>query len=221
MTRWRRVGELGVLVLAFLLLFWFVGVANPIPRPGVNTDRLGPDNGETVDEYIARSWESVDLASADDDLHWSLVSFTAETSPVGAFEAAGGVRIAQVLVRVPLERVQTQVIAVGVPGTERSVTEAGDVAASRLQGSMGQWDRQAQIDGVSASRLAAGCDCVVGLVVHAPATALDSILSRPDVRAVESLPSDARAGKFAVRALLPDYVDVVGPLPDDGPIPPA
>lgn len=220
MRRWTGALEACAFVLALVALFAVVGVMNPLPRPGVSTDRLGPDNGETVGEYIARSAASVTDSAADDDLHWALVSFDTEVSPAYAYEAAGGVRVGQVLVRVPLDRVQTQVIAVGVPGTEKSVLESEDVAASKLQGSMGQWDRGAQIDAVSASRLSAGCDCVVGLVVHAPASSAQSIQVKAGVRAVESLPADATAGKFAVRALLPDYIDVVGPLPDDGPIPP-
>jgi hypothetical protein len=36
---------------------------------------------------------------------------------------------------------------------------------------------------------------------------------------VEALPPDAVSGKFAVEPLLPEHIDVVGPLPDDGPVP--
>lgn len=220
MSRFRGAIEASALVFAALLLCAVVGALNPLPRPGVTTDTLGPDNGDTVDEYVARGVASVDEARGDEDSHWSLVSFRSAVSPEAASRSAADVRIAQVLFRVPIERVQTQVIAVGVPGTESSVVESEDIAASRLQGSMGQWDRQSQIDAASSTRLAAGCDCVVGIVVHATGDALARIADGADVRAVEVLPSDAIAGKFAVRALLPEYIGVIEPLPDDGPIPP-
>ncbi|KZE98625.1 hypothetical protein A2J03_13450 [Rhodococcus sp. EPR-157] len=219
--RWvRGVAEACALVVVTLVLFAVVGVMIPLPQPGVNTDRLGPDNGETVANYTSRSVQSVQDAAADEDLHWALVSFAAATSPATAYESAGGTRIAQVLIRVPMDRVQTPSIVVGVPGTEQSVLASEDTAASGLHGSTGQWDRQSQIDAASLPRLAAGCDCVVGLVVHASGISLRSIQATSGVRTVEALPSDAVAGRFAVRALLPDYVDVVGALPDDGPIPP-
>ncbi|MGA9872630.1 MAG: hypothetical protein WBQ44_16010 [Rhodococcus sp. (in: high G+C Gram-positive bacteria)] len=220
MSRYRGAAEATALVAAAVLLCAVVGYANPLPEPRIGTDRLGPDNGERVDEYLARATESVDDARTDNDLHWALVSFDSPLAPLQSYESAAEVRIAQVLLRVPIERVQTQELVVGVPGTEASILEATDTAASRLQGSMGEWDRRAQVDAVSAARLAAGCDCVVGLVVHADGTSLQALGARPDIRAVEALPADAIAGRFAVRAFLPDYVDVVGSLPDDGPIPP-
>ncbi|MGB7238360.1 MAG: hypothetical protein WBD41_20600, partial [Rhodococcus sp. (in: high G+C Gram-positive bacteria)] len=102
--RWvRGVAEACVLVVVTLVLFAVVGVMNPLPRPGVNTDRLGPDNGETVADYTSRSVQSVQDAAADEDLHWALVSFAAATSPSTAYESAGGTRIAQVLIRVPMD----------------------------------------------------------------------------------------------------------------------
>jgi hypothetical protein len=48
---------------------------------------------------------------------------------------------------------------------------------------------------------------------------LTELAGRADVRAVQALPPDAVSGKFAVEPLLPEYVDVVAPLPDDGPVP--
>lgn len=210
--------ETCALVAGVVALCAVVGASNPISRPGVTTDRLGPDNGETVGEYIGRSEQTL----ADDgmsDPRWAMVSFPDAVSPRESYERTSSVRIAQVLLRVPLERVQTPVIAVGVPGSEESVLAAEDAAATRLHGSTGQWDRQARIDAVSAARLSSGCDCVVGVIVRATTVALQALDARPDVRSVEALPPDAVAGRFAVRAFLPEYVDVVGPLPDDGDVP--
>ncbi|OZF45597.1 hypothetical protein CH293_21835 [Rhodococcus sp. 14-2470-1b] len=226
MTRMSGAAPAAASALAAVVLLFAVGIANPVPRPGVNTDTLGPDTGEAVAEYVARAEESLavdstdpDSAGSDSEMHWALVSFDAEVSPARAYDAARNVRIAQVLLRVPIERVQTQVITVGVPGTEASVLGSAAVAGSRLHGSTGQWDRQAQIDAVSSARLVEGCECVVGLIVRGSGGQLRTVDTGNGVRAVEALPPDAIAGRFAVRALLPDYVDVVGPLPDDGPVP--
>jgi hypothetical protein len=220
MNRVRGAAELVALLVVAVALCSLVGHLNPLPRTLVGTDRLGPDNGEAIAEYIDRAAASVTEARADFDPHWALVSFDSVIAPTDAFDLARGVRIAEVLLRVPMERVQTQVIAIGVPGTEASVIESEDRAAAGLQSSTGQWDRQSQIDAASAVRLSRGCDCVVGLVVRATGTELASVSTAVGVRSVESRPADATAGRFAVRALLPDYVDVAGPLPDDGPIPP-
>lgn len=220
MTRLRSVASACALAVATLIFFAVVGMLNPLPKPHVDTDTLGPDNGETVDEYIARALSSVRDASSGDDVHWGLVSFAAPLAPRDALLAVSDARIAQVLFRVPMERVQTPVVSIGVSGSERSVLASEDDAASRLRGSTGQWDRQSQIDAASSARLTAGCDCVVGLVVRATGRTLQSVMDAPGVRAVEALPADAVAGRFAVRALLAEYTDVVGPLPDDGPIPP-
>ena len=220
MTWLRGAIEACALVVAALLLCLVVGIANPLPRPVVSTDSLGPDNGETVADYVDRASTSLSGLPADDDQHWALVSFTDSASVDQAVQVGGGERIAEVLVRVPLDRVQTPVITIAVSGSRESILGSEDAAATTLQGSMGQWDRQSQIDAASAPRLAAGCDCVVGLIVHADPGALRAMQATTGVRAVEALPIGATAGKFAVRALLPDYVDVVGPLPDDGPVPP-
>ncbi|MDJ0393108.1 hypothetical protein QMK17_07160 [Rhodococcus sp. G-MC3] len=220
MTWLRGAVEACALVVAALLLCLVVGAANPLPHPVVSTDALGPDNSETVADYLGRARAGLADLAGDPDLHWALVSFDSSSSPEQVAQVATGERVAQVLVRVSIDRVQTQVIAIGVSGSPESILESENAAATTLQGSVGQWDRQSRIDAASAPRLAAGCYCVVGLIVHAAADALLSMQAKPGVRVVEALPQGATAGKFAVRALLPDYVDVVGPLPDDGPVPP-
>ncbi|SEL76397.1 hypothetical protein [Rhodococcus maanshanensis] len=203
--------------LALAVLVVVLGLANP-PRPTpIATDRLGPDTGEVVAEYLDRAADSV--AGSDTDQHWALVSLGPEATVDQAYRLAGGVRISQVLFRVPIERVQTQLIVVDVPGDEAAVRRSPLVAAGRLQGSAGEWDRQARIDAVSAGRLADGCACVVGMTVRGDLAQLRALASRPGVRAVEALPADAVHGRFAVVPLLPEHVDVVRPGPDDGEVP--
>ena len=212
-------GVVGV-VLAAALLFGglaVVGHLNPQRQLGIATDRLGPDSGEQVTDYLARAETSLRTEGAEP--RWGSVSFDRELTAEQAYAAVNGVRISQVLLRVPLDRVQTSILTVGVPGSERSVLNSPARAAGRIPEPSGTGDRQAQVAAVSQRRLLAGCACVVTLVVRGTSDELSEVAGRAEVRAVEALPPDAVSGKFAVEPLLPEYVDFVGPLPDDGQVP--
>ena len=212
-------GVVGVVVAAALLFggLAVVGHLNPQRQLGIATDRLGPDSGEQVTDYLARAETSLRTEGAEP--RWGSVSFDRELTAEQAYAAVNGVRISQVLLRVPLDRVQTPILTVGVPGSERSVLNSPALAAGRIPEPSAADDRQAQIAAVSQRRLLAGCACVVTLVVRGTSAELSEVAGRAEVRAVEALPPDAVSGKFAVEPLLPEYVDVVGPLPDDGQVP--
>lgn len=203
-----------------------VGFANPVPTPPIRTDTLGPDSGEAVPDYLDRARDSV--ASVDGPV-WALVSFTkaltvdeviTSTSSVQVPGAeVSGVRVSRVMFRVPIERVQTPLMSVPVPDNDESVRRSPGVAATRLVSLGGDTDRQQQVALASAKRLSAGCACAVGVLVRATPEGLEAIERDSNVRAVEALPSDASPWLAAVRPLLPEYVDVVAPGPDDGPVP--
>ncbi|KPH20072.1 MULTISPECIES: hypothetical protein [Rhodococcus] len=203
-----------------------VGFANPVPTPPIRTDTLGPDSGEAVPDYLDRARDSV--ASVDGPV-WALVSFTkaltvddvmTTTSSVQVPGAeVSGVRVSRVMFRVPIERVQTPLMSVPVPDNDESVRRSPGVAATRLVSLGGDTDRQQQVALASAKQLSAGCACAVGVLVRATPEGLEAIEHDSNVRAVEALPSDASPWLAAVRPLLPEYVDVVAPGPDDGPVP--
>ncbi|WP_373936712.1 hypothetical protein [Rhodococcus qingshengii] len=202
------------------------GFANPVPTPPITTDTLGPDSGEAVPDYLDRARDSV--ASVDGPV-WALVSFTkaltvdeviTSTSSVQVPGAeVSGVRVSRVMFRVPIERVQTPLMSVPVPDNDESVRRSPGVAATRLVSLGGDTDRQQQVALASAKQLSAGCACAVGVLVRATPEGLEAIEHDSNVRAVEALPSDASPWLAAVRPLLPEYVDVVAPGPDDGPVP--
>lgn len=75
--RRRQGGYFGLAVAAAVLLAVTVvlGVVNPVRQMPVSTDALGPDNGERVSDYLARSSRS--LAVEPRSEHWALVSFEA------------------------------------------------------------------------------------------------------------------------------------------------
>ncbi|MHA6740210.1 hypothetical protein [Rhodococcus erythropolis] len=203
-----------------------VGFANPVPTPPITTDTLGPDSGEAVPDYLDRARDSV--ASVDGPV-WALVSFTkaltvdeviTSTSSVQVPGAeVSGVRVSRVIFRVPIERVQTPLMSVPVPDNDEAVRRSPGVAATRLVSLGGDTDRQQQVALASAKQLSAGCACAVGVLVRATPEGLEAIEHDSNVRAVEALPSDASPWLAAVRPLLPEYVDVVAPGPDDGPVP--
>lgn len=203
-----------------------VGFANPVPTPPIRTDTLGPDSGEAVPDYLDRARDSV--ASVDGPV-WALVSFTkaltvdeviTSTSSVQVPGAeVSGVRVSRVMFRVPIERVQTPLMSVPVPDNDEAVRRSPGVAATRLVSLGGDTDRQQQVALASAKQLSAGCACAVGVLVRATPEGLEAIEHDSNVRAVQALPSDASPWLAAVRPLLPEYVDVVAPGPDDGPVP--
>ena len=211
----RRVlpwASVAILVLAVLL----AGVLHPVRPASVRSDALGPDSGELVADYLTRAAESLDDPAAPDAPRWALVSFTAPIDIGAVAEFGADVRVAQVLFRVPIDRVQTPLVTVAVPQHPEALRRAPAVAAARLQIPASGNDRAARVAAVSAGRLAAGCTCVVGLVVRATPDRLHTLGSSSGVRVVEALPPDAVAGRFAVSPLLPEQVDVVTPGPDDG-----
>lgn len=206
----------GLIVIGLLI----VGALQPhtVQRPA--TDRLGPDAGERVSDYVVRARSTLpDAGSGATGPRWALVSFAAERTPADALAAAGGVRISQVLHRVPIPRVQTDLIPVAVPDDPRAVLDSAQFAASRLALATQPDPRRQAVARVSVARLADGCSCVVGLVVRGTVDRLRDVATRPVVRAVEALPPDAVYGRFAVVPLLPGQTDVVTPGPDDGPVP--
>ncbi|WP_112299720.1 hypothetical protein [Rhodococcus wratislaviensis] len=195
-----------------------LGVLHPVRRAPVSTDTLGPDNGEVVADYLARADRSLDAADGRRE-HWALVSFTRPVTTEAVRDVASGIRVSQVLFRVPLDRVQTPLVSVPVAAGDAALARASALAAGRAQAVTGETERQAQIAAVSSAELARNCACVIGVVVRGDREALTALRSAPDVRAVEALGADAVAGRFAVRPLLPEQVEIVGPGPDDGIVP--
>ncbi|WP_435591895.1 hypothetical protein [Nocardia sp. bgisy118] len=211
-------GVLAAGVLAFLAV---LGALNPPRELGVGTDRLGPDHAEPVAEYLVRARDS--LSGADADQHWALVSFTEPVTPQSIPAHSGGLRIGQVLHRVPIPGVQTPLVAVPVPAGDAVAVASADAAAwqiqDQLESTVTSDERYTRIMTVAMSRLREGCACTVGLVVRGTLPELRNLASVDGIRAVEALPADAVAGHFAVSPLLPEHTETVAPGADDAPVP--
>ncbi|RDI49825.1 hypothetical protein [Nocardia mexicana] len=219
-------GAAVVVVVVVVVLGWAIP-----PRPAVvTTDRLGPESGEPVAEYLTRARDSLggngsgSLGGADTGERWALVSFGSGVAAAQLPEHAAGLRISQVLYHVPIDRVFTPVITVPVAAGDAAAIASGRAAAGAMayvatDPAHSAEDRVARTAAVVAARLQAECPCAVGMVVRGPLDRLREMSSRNDIRAVEALPPDAAAGAFAVVPLLPEQVEAATSGPDDGPVP--
>jgi hypothetical protein len=222
MPRWPH--PLATLV-AVLLSLLVGGCASASPRaqpPVMGTDLLGPEQGERVADYLTRARRTLPTNGE----VWALVQLG---EPVDAGTAAAlveGVRLSRAVYRVPLPRVQTALVTVPLPGqhpaaelrdAQRRAADERQQAGERAVTS-GQ-SRAADIATAEAAELRAGCACVLALFVRADRAGLDAVAVRPPVRVIHAATPELPLQAVAVSPLLPEQRDVVGPVPDDGPIP--
>lgn len=215
-ARWA---VLAVLVVVFGVTVVVAGHRSEPVHSGVQ--RLGPEVGELVAQYLRRAGAS--LPSGTSRPVWALVQLNGYLTPEPAAELTRGVRLSRVILRVPLPRVQTALITRDLPG-QRPVTEltgamrsaAQDrIAASRAAPS----GRPAAVASAEATQLRSGCACVLALLVYGDGDALRAVAARPGVRAVHAAFPDTPVQDLAISPLLPEQLDAAGPVPDDGPVP--
>lgn len=158
-------------------------------RPqAVNGDVLGPDNSETVDDYLARAAESVQggqdgQEGADSgEPRWALVT---PLTPAGPDELAE--------------------IFSGMSGLRVSTLLAGESRWQIPEPADGH--RRADVFTASREQVAANAGVgpgdpsldVLGVLVHGTPEELRELDGRPGVLAVEALPPDAAYGRFGSR----------------------
>ncbi|MGH3780561.1 MAG: hypothetical protein ACRDRO_08000 [Pseudonocardiaceae bacterium] len=211
-------------VLAVLLVVFGVTVAvagrhdEPVHS---GAQRLGPEAGEPVAQYLRRARAS--LPGEDSAPVWALVQLDGYLTSQAAAELTRGVRLSRVILRVPLPRVQTALITRDLPG-QRPVTELAEAMRSAAQDRLAAsrappGGRPAAVAAAEAAQLRSGCGCVLALLVFGDGEALRTVAARPGVRAVHAAAPDTPLQDIAIAALLPEQVDLVGPVPDDGPVP--
>ncbi|HEY2222686.1 hypothetical protein [Actinomycetospora sp.] len=236
--RWPRYAiALAVLLVVVLVTAWAAGLQLAPPSPdGGSTDavRLGPASGEDVGAYLARTADVP--APADPSPRLALVQFDTTLDPAAAAAALGRTTPLQAVVRVPFPRVQTALHQVDTPpaapaaALAAALTTAGGeagAAVSTAAGSSSPADaRRVTVARAEAAALARpGCACLVAAVVRVDPAAVAAVRRGPGVRAVEVAPPGTSRTRLAVSPLLPDQGPgrpdgpVVGPVPDDGPVP--
>ncbi|MGH3836102.1 MAG: hypothetical protein ACRDSF_10415 [Pseudonocardiaceae bacterium] len=214
-----------VLAALFVALGVAVVVAGqpgePLPVAGVQ--RLGPEAGEPVADYLRRAGAS--LPAAESGSAWALVQLEGYLKPEPAAELTQGVRLSRVVLRVPLPRVQTALITRDLAG-QRPAAELTEVLRSAAQNRAAVASREvpgsrpAAVAAAEAARLRGGCACVVAFLVVGDGAALRAVAARPGVRAVHVAAPDTPLQAVAISPLLPEQVERAGPVPDDGVVPP-
>jgi hypothetical protein len=192
-----------------------LGVSNPVRTARVATDRLGPDTGQSVDDYLAFAQST--LSGDDTDDRWALLSLRSDATTGELASIVGETRVSQVYAHVALERVQTPVVVVAVSAHPVSLANAVVRAAEKVPST--ETSRGQAVAAVTRTRFASNCACVAAALVRAPLPVLGELSASPAVRAVEALPSDAVFGTFSVNPLLPETVDTAVVQPDDGVVP--
>lgn len=215
------------MALAATLLVTAVGVAAAVriataagraDRAGTVTGsatRLGPHDGELVSAYLARATAALDRIP-DRPAGYALVAFDHYLTPAQVPTLAGTVPMVRALIRVPLPRVQTEIV--DVPARTRADIAGGmGAAAARLDATRAGADPvSAAVARAQAARLREPCACVMGIVVHADRGALVDLDHRAGVRAVQPAPPGEPLGRLAFAPLLPEQRVRVEPPPDDG-----
>ncbi|MFC5142538.1 hypothetical protein ACFPK1_30230 [Actinomycetospora rhizophila] len=202
---------------------WVAGSGSSGPSDGVpgSTDatRLGPAPGESVAGYLART-RDVPPGPGPRPV---LVTFAAEQDVAGAAALVAGATPREAVFRVPLPRVQTALRTVTLgPVAPAEALRLAEAQAANRAGEQARTTagRPAAIAATESARLAAGCACVLAVVVETDPATAPALAARPGVRAVEVAPAGARFAALAVSPLLPEQTGTVGPVPDDGPVPP-
>lgn len=152
-------------------------------RPqAINGDVLGPDNSETVDEYLTRAAESVQDAEPPDAARWALMSPAEPADPDELAEIFSGMSALRVSTLLSAEsRWEIPEPADGHRRADVFAATREQVAASAGVG----------LDDPSLD--------VLGVLVHGTPAELQELSERPDVLAVEALPPDAAYGRFGLR----------------------
>ena len=213
----RTLAGWGALLLVALGLAFWLGSATPVRVARPDGDRLGPQSGQAVAEYLGEARASLAAAPAG-ERRWALISPVTEWTPDEVWTRAAGLdRVGRVLVRVRIPGVATPTAAVAPGQSIEGVRAVNELAALEMPELVAPGARGDAIARVTVSRLRAGVPAVVGVVVWGTGEALRAVAGRPGVRSVEVLPRDG--ARFGVSALLPSSTDRAVPGPDDRPVP--
>jgi hypothetical protein len=212
---------IGCCLVVAVAVVWYVGMQQPpaTRAPAAGTVRLGPEAGEDVAAYLARSPATL---PPDGVRTLALVQLAAEVPTPDAAALVAGTSAVTAVFRVPVPRVQTALRFVdlepGVPGALDNARvraeQAAAADAARLPG------RAGAVAAAEARALAdPACRCVLAVLVDGDRAGLAAVAGRAGVRAVEAAPPGA--AEPALAPLLPEQTARADPPPDDGPVPAA
>jgi hypothetical protein len=216
----KRAAAVVALIVVTLAVAYAAGSQDTPPTAPYDVQRLGPEPGERVADYLPRAAATLPAPGAGPV--WALVQLADPVDTAAAATLVSGVRLSRVVFRVPLPRVQTALVTRELPGqrpadeladAQRFAADDRDAAAARASGA-----RAVAVAAAEADALRAGCACVLAMLVSADGPALVALASHPGVRAVHAATPATPLPAVALSPLLPEQTDVAGPVPDDGPI---
>ena len=199
-----------------------------------NVPRVGPVDGERVDDYLRRSRAELAALAPDQGPIWALVGFTGYQRPAGLAPLLAGYQVGRVLARVPLPDVQTQLVTLvvttlstDVPVGMRRVAMAKERAAASLAATAGTSGELAGVDASDAAvdrREAAAyrqlCGCLYAAVVRADQAHLRALSGRAGIRVIAPAPEVTRLDRATFVPLLPEQSEIVGPPGNTAPVSP-
>ncbi|HEX6969399.1 MAG TPA: hypothetical protein VF174_11410 [Micromonosporaceae bacterium] len=210
--------------------------APPAPDPTLGAVvRVGVAEGESIPDYLRDSRAELAALSATGDTTgvetYALVSFVAYLSPDRLASVLAEVPVAEVVARVPLPGVQTEIVripAMRLPDdvvaglmrvAERKEREARDYRERAVAAEDARHRRLFQDNaGVAAGEAAAyrsSCACVYAAVVRAAPPVLARLAEAPEVRTVDPAPAVRRLDRTVLLPPLPEQEDVVRPPRDE------
>jgi hypothetical protein len=230
-------------VVLVLLAVWTADRAPLADPPQGDIVRVGVASGQSVPDYVGQSRSRlVGLLSRDPTGSgaeiYALVSLKAYLAPDRLTVVLGGVAVSRVYARVPLPHTQTEIVpieAYRLPGdviagmaaeADRKDAQARDYRArARRLGNSDPALRTVLTTGAAvasdeATAYRLPCSCVYAAVVRARPAALDEIVRRPEVRAVDPAPAVVRLDRAVFLPPLPEQVDRAVP-PDDSALDPS
>lgn len=202
----------------------------PAGRTSTDAYRLGPEPGQQVGAYLAALPGRLPAPGA--AAVPALVQLAHGMDVATLARLAGTGFPLKAVFRVSLTRVQTALRFQAlspvdepdpVVGRTRQLALAQSAArrsavsdAERLTG------RAGLVAAAEADALVSpDCRCVVALLVDGDRAALDALVRAPQVRAVDAAPEGTPVDGVSLSPLLPEQSETVGPVPDDGPVPPS
>ncbi|MBB5869353.1 hypothetical protein F4553_002732 [Allocatelliglobosispora scoriae] len=212
----------GLSVAAVLVAaVWQANQAAPTTDTSVGqVVRVGVAQGGSIPDYELSS--RAELAALGDagEPAYALVSFSAYLAPDRLPPVLAKVKIIDVYVRVPLERIQTEIVRVSASVVPADVVRGMDTLAARKTAEAASYREQlakaadpgladvysagARTAEAEATAYAEHCSCAYAAVVSATPAELRALAGRPGVRAVDPAPEIHRLDRTVFLPPLPE-----------------
>lgn len=223
-----------VAALALSAAVWQADRAAPAAdMSGGHVVRVGVAQGASIPGYAEASRSELrSLAAGGAPESYALIAFTSYLAPDRLTPILGGVSVAAVYVRLPIEGAQTEIVRIPATKVPVDVVTGMEQIADRKGREAGQYadklrtesDPQLlavyrsgeKVAGAERDAYAEHCACAYAAVVRATPAALEQIAARPDVRVVDAAPEVLRLDRAVFWPPLPEQRTVAVPPGDAG-----